>query len=678
MKTRSATLKKKKRSRSNREAGSRAAAVVVPKVFASGVVVERVFPAIDDGQFPVKWIVGEPFQVTCIAYRDGHDLVGASLLIREVGEREWQEILMTSLGNDQWTGCFTPQKNTRYEYTVEGWTDVIGSWSRHVEKKCRHELKVQSEVDEGIKLLKELSNQFGPEDRRRLRFWTKRLQFSEAVSEEVIRIIKSEQFEQLLKKSPLKAQRSLHSKTLELYVDRKRAEYGSWYELFPRSQGKKKNRSGTFRDCVKRLPDIKKMGFDVIYLPPIHPIGVTNRKGPNNTLTADKNAPGCPWAIGSKAGGHKSIHPELGTIKDFENFAHAAADYGIEIALDFAAQCAPDHPYVKAHPDWFYRLPDGTIRYAENPPKKYQDIFPLNFYCKDYHSLWAEMKSIILFWIKKGVHIFRVDNPHTKPLRFWQWLIREVQNEYPDTVFFAEAFTRPDVMKFLAKAGFTQSYTYFTWRNTKRELRSYVEELLHTDMRYYFRGNFFANTPDILHEYLQHGGRAAFQVRAVLAGTLSSSYGIYSGFELCENTPLHAGSEEYLNSEKYDFKVRDWDAPGNIKDLISQINRIRSENTALQQYGNFAFFETRNDHILAYGKWNRDRSNVIVVVVNLDPHNTHEDLLTFPIDQFGLQGWQTYQMLDLLTGEKYHWKGHEQYIRLDPNQTPAHVFKLKV
>ena len=464
--------------------------------------------------------------------------------------------------------------------------------------------------------------------------------------------------------------------TLELVVDRKAAGYGAWYEFFPRSQAQVPYKSATFKDCIHRLEDIKKMGFDIIYLAPIHPIGITNRKGPDNTLEIMENSPGSPWAIGNKEGGHKDIHPELGGFKEFKIFINAAKDLGLEIALDVAFQCSPDHPYVKEHPQWFYHRADGSIHYAENPPKKYEDIYPLNFNCEDAKNLWEELKSIIVFWIEKGVHIFRVDNPHTKPFYFWKWLIDEIQKDHPQVIFLSEAFSRPKIMKFLAKAGFTQSYTYFTWRNSKKDLRVYLEELINTDMKDYFRANFFANTPDILPEYLQKGGTPAFKVRVVLASTLSSSYGIYSGFELCENK-AKPNSEEYSESEKYEIKIRNWDKPGNIKDFIARLNTIRKENPALQEYKNLDFYETLNEHIFCYGKRTFDNSNMIVVVVNLDPFSTHEDMVKLPLWKFGIEEWQTYQMQDLLSGEKYFWKGSSNYVRLDPQHHPAHIFSLK-
>ncbi|MDE2027655.1 MAG: DUF3416 domain-containing protein [Candidatus Omnitrophica bacterium] len=463
---------------------------------------------------------------------------------------------------------------------------------------------------------------------------------------------------------------------LELMADRKEAGFGAWYEFFPRSQGRIPGQSATFRDCILRLADIKKMGFDVVYLPPIHPIGSANRKGPGNQLTSAAEFPGSPWAIGNKEGGHKAIHPDLGGFEAFKEFREAAEALGLNIALDLAFQCSPDHPYVKKHPDWFFRRPDGTIHYAENPPKKYEDIYPLNFYSKDWEGLWEEMKSVVLFWIEQGVRIFRVDNPHTKPLYFWKWLIDEVQKDRPDIIFLSEAFTRPKVMKFLAKAGFTQSYTYFTWRNTKQELQEYVNQLVGSDMKYYFRGNFFANTPDILTDYLQRGGIPAFKIRLVLAATLSSLYGIYSGFELGENQAYGPSSEEYAGSEKFEIKVRDWDKPGHIKDYIARLNAIRRENPALQEYDNLEFYDTFGRQMLAYGKRTEDNANMIVVVVNLDPFAVHEDTVKLPLWKFGLQEGQSYQMQDLLDGTVYSWSGISNYVRLGP-ANPAHIFLVQ-
>jgi starch synthase (maltosyl-transferring) len=661
------SVKRVRRVKSNRPA---------PAGFPSAIVIEEVNPQIDGGLFPVKCVVGDFVEVQATIYRDGHQILAACVKFKESHKNTWREVPLRSLENDKWAGVFVPTKNTRYFYTIEAWVDVTATWLDHIEKKARHDVAVKSEVAEGHRLLGEIKEKLSKKDRGLLEPWIKQLAASDGISEEVLRIIRDPKFLQVIKQVPHKSETST-SQNLQLVVDRKKAEYGTWYELFPRSQGPSPAKSGTFLDCVKRLPDIKSMGFDVIYLPPIHPIGSTNRKGKNNSLAADKDAPGSPWAIGNQEGGHKSIHPDLGTMKDFENFLAAARDFGIEIALDFAIQCSPDHPYVKSHPDWFYKLPDGSIRYAENPPKKYQDIYPINFNCADWKALWKELKSVVEFWIKKGITIFRVDNPHTKPLRFWEWLISEIQNDYPEVIFLAEAFTKPHKMKFLAKSGFTQSYTYFTWRNAKWELREYLNELATTETSHYFRPNFFTNTPDILHEFLQRGAPNSFKIRLVLAGTLSPSYGIYSGYELCENVPREPGSEEYLNSEKYEQKTRDWDQPGNIKDFIARFNHVRAKQPALKQFKNIKFYDTLNEQILAYGKWSADKSNVIVTVMNLDPFNVQEDLLHFPFWDFDLEFWHTYQMIDLLSGEKYDWRGEHQYIRLNPHHNPAHIFLLK-
>lgn len=641
------------------------------------IVIEAVWPQIDGGLFPVKCVVGETIKVEADIFKDGHEILRACIKYREKSKPEWDEAPMILINNDHWEGFFTPQKNTRYVYTVEAWVDPIATWTRFMEKKCPANPSVQSDLLEGIRELEKMADQARAADRNKIIQIKKLLELSAGASEEILRILSSADYKEMASRYARRDKISRYFQELNLTVDRKIAEFSAWYEMFPRSQTKNPNESGTFKEALKRLPEIKKMGFDVIYLPPIHPIGVTNRKGPNNSLIADKNSPGSPWAIGGAEGGHKAIHPDLGSFQDFKKFVEAAREYEMEVALDFALQCSPDHPYVKEHPEWFYRLPDGTIRFAENPPKKYEDIYPINFYCENQAELWDELRSIVLFWIERGVKIFRVDNPHTKPLRFWQWLIESVQEQYPETIFLAEAFTRPKVMKFLAKAGFAQSYTYFTWRNYKWDLRQYAEELTQSDMKHYFRGNFFANTPDILPEILQKGGRPAFKMRLVLAATLSSVYGIYSGFELCENEAVREGSEEYKNSEKYQLKPRSWKQEGNLTDYIARINQIRAQNSALHDYKNLQFFHTCNGNILCYGKKTPDCSNIIIVVVNLDPFHVHEDLVSLPIWDFGIEGWQTYQMRDLITGEKYYWKGEHNYVRLDPGYEPAHIFQLR-
>jgi starch synthase (maltosyl-transferring) len=647
------------------------------KPHESDIVIEGVSPQINGGKFPVKWIACEPFTVEADIFKDGHDVLAAALRFRKKSEPAWHEVPMAFFDNDRWGGTFVPNENTRYVYTLAAWTDRLLTWKRHVEKKCQAGASVKSDVLEGLAFLKMISEKAPISDQKIIHQFIDRLGRVQDHPAQTADLLRKPDFQKILSKYPVREQIVHYEKILELVVDRKVAEFGSWYELFPRSQGRTQGKSGTFRDCVARLPEIKKMGFDVIYLAPIHPIGRTNRKGPNNSLNADKNSPGSPWAIGSEAGGHDAVHPELGTLQDLEYHVRAARQHGIEIAQDMAFQCSPDHPSVKKHPEWFYHRPDGTIHYAENPPKKYEDIYPLNFNCADRQALWDELKGVILFWVARGVKIFRVDNPHTKPLPFWKWLIDEVQKDHPDVIFFAEAFTRPKVMKYLAKAGFSQSYTYFTWRNTKTELRQYFEELTQTEMKYYYRGNLFANTPDILHEFLQKGGRPAFQIRAVLAATLSSSYGIYSGFELCENRAKAPGSEEYLDSEKYQLKVWDWDRPGNIKEYLAALNRIRLENPAFHLYKNLEFYHSMNDAVLCYGKRTPGNDNMIVVVVNLDPFQVREDMISIPLWKFGIEESQSYVAHDLMANRKYSWRGPSNYVRLDPQVNPAHIFLIK-
>ncbi len=454
-----------------------------------------------------------------------------------------------------------------------------------------------------------------------------------------------------------------------------RARFAAWYEIFPRSMSDDPNRHGTWDDVIPKMPYVREMGFDVLYFPPIHPIGLAHRKGKNNTLGAGPDQPGSPYAIGSPEGGHTAIHPELGSLEEFRRMVAAAHEHGLEIALDFAIQVSPDHPYATAHPDWFYVRPDGTIKYAENPPKKYQDIYPLNFYGKTWEAQWREWRDVIAFWVEQGVKIFRVDNPHTKPVQFWEWMIRDIQRDHPEVIFLSEAFTRPKMMRVLAKAGFTQSYTYFTWRNHKQELTEYFEELTQGPMKEYFRGNLFPNTPDILPFFLQEGGRAAFMVRAVLATTLSSVYGIYSGFELCENTPLAPGKEEYLNSEKYEIKAWDWERPGNIRPLITRLNRIRREHAALQEYDSLRFHHADDEHILFYCKMLPDRGDAVFVAVNLDPHGAHQATLHFPLDQLGIGWGDSWEADELLDGYTWYWHGPSQRITLSP-ETPARIWRV--
>jgi starch synthase (maltosyl-transferring) len=466
-------------------------------------------------------------------------------------------------------------------------------------------------------------------------------------------------------------------RVLQVVVERERARFGSWYEMFPRSAGHDATRSATFREAAERLPEIAAMGFDVLYLPPIHPIGTTHRKGPNNTLQANPGDPGSPWAIGSEAGGHMEIEPGLGTLEDFDRFLAAAEKVGLEIALDVAFQCSPDHPYVREHPEWFRHRPDGSIKYAENPPKKYQDIYPFDFECEAWESLWQELRDVVLFWAQRGVRIFRVDNPHTKTLGFWEWLIESVRTRFPDAVFLSEAFTRPKVMRHLAKRGFSQSYTYFTWRNTKQELTEYLTELTQTKVREYLRPNLFANTPDILHEYLQFGGRAAFQIRLVLAATLGASYGIYGPpFELCVGDAV-SGTEEYQDSEKYQIRVWDRERPGNIQSFIRRVNQIRRDNPALQEDWSLRFHPVENEQLLFFSKCTPDRSNVVLVVVNLDPHHTQSGWVHLPLAALGLPEHESYQAHDLLSDGRFLWHGPSNFVSLEPHSSPAHIFRMR-
>jgi starch synthase (maltosyl-transferring) len=645
------------------------------RAFPSAVI-ENLRPLLDGGRYPVKRVVGEDLAVEADVFKDGHDVVAAALKWRTLGETHWQETPMHYLDNDRWRGVCTLYENAIYEYTVEAWTDTFLGWREEFEKKFEAGVPtLTTERLEGALLLEAAAERaYDYNDANRLHELSKKIQISDAA--EVNAIAHSGELEVLMATYPDRAGATQYSPAPRVIVDRTIARTAAWYEFFPRSAEGRGDRGSTLRASLPRIDDAKAMGFDVIYFPPIHPIGLTNRKGRNNSTTASPQDPGVPYAIGSDAGGHKDVDPALGTIDDFDWLQNEVRRRGMEIALDFAINCSPDHPYVREHPEWFYKRPDSSIKYAENPPKKYEDIYPLNFRCEDWPALWAEMKSIILFWAEHGVRIFRVDNPHTKPLPFWEYLINGVRARYPDVIFLSEAFTRPKMMKALAKAGFNQSYTYFTWRNSKQELTEYFTELTQTDMREYFRGNLFTNTPDILPFVLQDGGRPAFMIRVALAATLSSLYGIYSGFELCENQAL-PGREEYLDSEKYQFKERDWDAPGNIKDWIARLNKIRMENRALQFYDNLQFHHADNDAILFYAKMTASRDNIILVVVNLDPHRKQSSYVDVPIDQFGPMEADIYQVHDLISGTRYTWRGRRNYVELDPEIQPAHVFRVR-
>jgi starch synthase (maltosyl-transferring) len=645
------------------------------RVFPSAVI-ENLRPLIDGGRYPIKRVVDEDLVVEADVFKAGHDVVAAALKWRILGDSRWQETPMTHIDNDRWRGACTLYENAIYEYTVEAWTDTFRGWRDEFTKKFEVGVSaLTSEALEGAALLEAAAQRaYDYNDAARLLDLSQRIAAGDPAEIKVI--AHSGELEVLMATYPNRSGATQYSPPPRVIVDHAIARTAAWYEFFPRSAEGRGDRGSTLRDCLSRIDDAQAMGFDVIYFPPIHPIGSTNRKGRNNSTTCLPQDPGVPYAIGSDAGGHKDIDPTLGTLDDFDWLQAEVRNRGMEIALDFAINCSPDHPYVREHPEWFYKRPDGSIKYAENPPKKYEDIYPLNFRCEDWQALWEEMKSIILFWADHGVRIFRVDNPHTKPLPFWEYLITEVRSKYPDVLFLAEAFTKPKMMKALAKSGFTQSYTYFTWRDSKQELIEYFTELTQTDMREYFRGNLWPNTPDILPFGLQEGGRPAFMIRAVLAATLSSLYGIYSGFELCENQAL-PGREEYADSEKYQWKERDWNAPGNIKDWIARLNKIRKENRALQFYDNLRFYQADNDAILFYAKMTAARDNIILVVVNLDPHRKQSSYIDVPIDQFGSIDDDVYQVHDLISDARYMWHGRRNYVELDPEIQPAHIFRVR-
>jgi starch synthase (maltosyl-transferring) len=594
------------------------------------VIVEAVTPQVDEGRRAAKRTVGEDVIVEADVFADGHDVLAAVLLWRTQGAAAWHETAMAPLGNDRWRAAFTCAEYVDYEFTVEGWVDLRATWQYGLDKKLAAGQDVSSERIEGTRI---------PADGGRSRA-------------------------------------TRYERVLPVMVERERARFGAWYEMFPRSAGTDPSRSATFDEAQARLPYIRAMGFDVLYLPPIHPIGQSFRKGPNNTLNAGADDPGSPWAIGSAHGGHTAVEPGLGTLEDFDRFVRAARGCDLEIALDIAFQASPDHPYVDAHPSWFRHRPDGTIKYAENPPKKYQDIYPFDFESEDWMALWHELKAVIEFWIGRGVLIFRVDNPHTKPFHFWEWALREIRRAHPDAIFLAEAFTRPKVMRYLAKAGYSQSYSYFTWRNAKAEIEEYFTELTQTEVVEYMRPNLFANTPDILHEYLQAGGPPAFHARLVLAATLGANYGIYSGFELFENTPVKPGSEEYLDSEKYQIRPRDVAREDSLAPTIARINEIRREHPALQFDRGLAFHETDNAHLICYSKRAPDGSDPIFVVVNLDPLNMQHGHVRLPLAEWRRPLDATVEAHDLLAHETYVWRGEWNYVRLDPAVRVAHVIAL--
>ncbi len=637
------------------------------------VIIENVEPAVDGGRYPVKREVGATLHVAADIFKEGHDVLLAFLKYRRADEAAWRETPMRFVDNDRWGGECVLDENARYVFTIEALPDPFRTWLADLVKRHEAGQEAPSELIEGATLVREAAARADGEDARRLGQFADRL--TAGPQADAVTAARDPELAALMDAHVDRTHATWADRLYPVVVDRERARFAAWYEFFPRSGAE--GRHGTFRDAVKHLDHAAAMGFDVVYLPPIHPVGRAFRKGRNNSLTAEPGEPGSPWAIGGAEGGHDAVHPDLGTIEDFDRFVREAADRGLEVALDFAIQASPDHPYVREHPEWFFHRPDGTIKYAENPPKKYQDVYPIAFYGDDPGPLWLEMRRLIEFWIAHGVKTFRVDNPHTKPLPFWEWLIRTVQDRHPEVIFLAEAFTRPKMMKVLAKAGFTQSYTYFTWRNEKPELIEYFEEITRPPVAEYLRGNLWPNTPDILHETLVKGGRPAFIFRMVMAATLSSVWGMYSGYELCENAPFAPTSEEYLNSEKYELKARDFSAEGNIVDWITRMNRIRQEHPALQQYTNLAFHRADDPDMLWYSKMTDDRTDVIFVAINLDPHGDHACWVDVPLRDLGIHDDQPYTMHELFTDASYEWRGPSGYVALAPRREPAQIFHLR-
>jgi starch synthase (maltosyl-transferring) len=640
------------------------------------VVIEGLNPEIDGGVYPIKRVVGEKVVVEADVFVDGHDAIGCVLLYRKGDDRKWTEVPMAALDNDRWQAVFTVAEQGRYLFTASAWVDHFLTWRQDLVKRIEAEQDDTIAYLIGAELMLATAERAKGKDAKRLRHLAGLLE-KELDSATRRTLALGEELKDLMTRYPDRGFAHTYNKELSVTVDRARARFSTWYEFFPRSCASGK-RHATFKDCEARLAYVAAMGFDVVYLPPIHPIGRSFRKGKNNSLTCEPGDVGSPWAIGAMEGGHKAVHPTLGTLEDFRQFVQSAGDHGLEVALDIAFQCSPDHPYVKQHPEWFRWRPDNTVQYAENPPKKYQDIYPFDFETKDWQALWNELKDVFLFWIQQGVKIFRVDNPHTKPLPFWEWLIGEIKKDHPETLFLAEAFTRPKVMYRLAKLGFTQSYTYFTWRNTKHELIEYFTELTRSEVAEYFRPSVWPNTPDILHEYLQFGGRPAFMIRLSLAATMAANYGIYGpAYELCENTPRESGSEEYLNSEKYEIREWDLNHANSLKDFIARVNRARHENSALQCDHNLMFHPVDNDRILCFSKHTEDLSNIVLTVVNLDTHHTQSGWVELPLLDLGLDETEPYQVHDLLTDARYIWYGARNYVELNPHAVPAHIFRMR-
>ena len=637
------------------------------------VVIEGVTPEIDAGGFPAKRSVGERLTVEADVFADGHDALACVLRWRHESSELWNDVPMVPVVNDRWRGEFMVGELGRYFYTVQGWVDAFETWSRQFAKRVEAGQDITQELEVAARMIDATATRADGSDSNRLRAYAAAMRKGRASASSAL----GGELAQLMDRYADKSLAVTYSRELSVTVDPERARFSAWYELFPRSAGNP-GAHGTFADVERRLPEIASMGFDVLYLPPIHPIGHSNRKGANNATAASPDEPGSPWAIGSEEGGHKSINPLLGTLEDFRHLVAAARAHGIEVALDIAFQCSPDHPYAREHPEWFKHRPDGTIQYAENPPKKYEDIIPFDFETASWRELWDELLSIVLYWVDQGVTVLRVDNPHTKPFAFWEWLIAEVKRRHPDVILLAEAFTRPKVMFRLAKVGFTQSYTYFAWRNTPSELAQYFAELSQPPVSEYFRANLWPNTPDILTEYLQTGGRPAFAARFLLAATLGANYGIYGpAFELCESRARESGSEEYLDSEKY--QVRNWDrnSPDSLRELITLVNKVRHENPALQSDRGLRFHPTENDQLIAYTKSTPDLADVVLTVVNVDPHHTQAGMINLPIEELGIRRDRGYQAHELLSGARYLWNGPRNYVEINPHSIPAQIFRFR-
>ena len=644
------------------------------------VIIDNVKPQVDCGKFPAKRVLGDVVKVEADIFCDGHDLLRAEILYKSPGTKDFKIAGMDQKINDRWQGSFNVSETGSYKFTIRAWVDHLKSWQRDLLRRIEAETVNDIDLQIGAEFIANMQSAYTDipaADNRKL-IDLHKLFTSSGKTEIKVEPVVLKELDALITKYPVRHDVSTYPRELLIDVERVKANFSSWYEAFPRSLGPDSKTHGTFVDCISFLPYIAEMGFDIWYLPPIHPIGLTKRKGKNNNVIAEDGEPGSPWAIGAETGGHKSILPELGSLDDFKKLMEKAKEYDIEIALDIAFQCSPDHPYIKGHPDWYRQRPDGTLQFAENPPKKYEDIYPINFETEDWENLWQELKSIFLYWIEAGVKIFRVDNPHTKSLAFWGWVISEIKKTNPETIFLAEAFTRPKVMYNLAKQGFTQSYTYFSWRNTKYELINYCEELVKTEVRDFFRPNFWPNTPDILPEYLQVTNRAGFIQRLALAATLSSNYGIYGpAFELMENKAIAPGKEEYLDSEKYELKHWDIDDKNSLRKIIARINLIRKENKALQNTHSLKFHEIDNEALICYSKASDDLSNIILVVVNLDPHYTHSGWLRFPLGEFELDPNSPFQVHDLLSGAYFLWYGERNYVEINPGIMPMHIFRIR-